>query len=137
VITDSAILMSIRPAYSDAILAGTKTIELRRRRPALPPGTTVLIYSSAPNQHVCGVFETGDIIQASPSTMWRKVRRRAAITKADFDSYFDGCDLAYGIEIRNARSVDPARISVRPPQSYQWLRRGDRLHVDLLQLAFG
>jgi hypothetical protein len=28
------VLMSIHPQYADAILAGTKTVELRRRRPS-------------------------------------------------------------------------------------------------------
>jgi predicted transcriptional regulator len=131
-----AILMSIRPAYSDAILAGEKTVELRRRRPAFDPGTVVLIYSSSPNQHVCGIFETGKIIEAEPSRMWRRVRHRAGITKRDFDAYFDGCDLAYAIEVHNARRIPPAQLPVRPPQSYQWLRWTERLHLDLLKLAY-
>jgi predicted transcriptional regulator len=48
-------LISIRPGYANAILDGTKTIELRRRVPELVSGTRLWIYATRPTAAVVGV----------------------------------------------------------------------------------
>lgn len=131
----SAILMSIRPVYADAILAGTKTVELRRRRPAFPEGTTVLVYSSSPHQIVRGAFRTGTVVGAPPNDLWKLVRDQAGVTRRAFDAYFDGCATAYAIEVREPRLLTPTILPVRPPQSYLVLRPGNSQHTPLWELA--
>lgn len=136
-VSDSAVLMSIRPAYADAILDGTKTVELRRRRPSFLPGTPVLVYASSPDRRVTGTFDAGEVLAASPSALWRRVSRRAGVTRDLFDAYFVGCEIAYAIEVLRPRRVRPTELPLRPPQSYLILRRGDPRHAKLLQLAAG
>jgi predicted transcriptional regulator len=136
-VSDSAVLMSIRPAYADAILNGTKTVELRRRRPSFPPGTPVLIYSSSPDQRVTGTFDVGRVLAAPPSSLWRRVSGRAGVPRDLFDAYFAGCETAYAIEVLRPRRLRPTELPLRPPQSYLILRRGDPRHADLLRLAAG
>jgi predicted transcriptional regulator len=131
----SAVLMSIKPTYAEAIFNGTKTVELRRKRPSFEPGTTVLVYSSSPNRALEGAFETGEVIALAPRLLWRKVSRRAGVDRATFDSYFDGCDLAFAIEVINPRRIKKSRLTFRPPQSYLFLRRGRRSHERLLRFA--
>lgn len=133
--SDTAILMSIRPVYTEAIFTGRKTVELRRRRPGFGEGTTVLVYSSAPEQVVRGTFRVGDITAAPPDDLWSRVKAEAAISRADFDSYFAGCEIAYAIQVRDPHSLTPTAISLRPPQSYLILRSEDDRHQDLLALA--
>ena len=50
--------MSIRPKYSGRIMAGEKTVELRRRFPAsAPKGTIAYIYSTSPERAMVGVAD--------------------------------------------------------------------------------
>ena len=134
VVMPSSVLMSLRPPYADAILAGRKTVELRRRRPSFSPGTTVLIYSSSPDQHVLGTFEAGEVTARAPDQLWPLVRGRAGVTRREFDAYFTGCEMAYAIEVRRPQRVEPAPLGIRPPQSYLFLRGADRRHRKLLTL---
>jgi predicted transcriptional regulator len=129
------VLMSIRPAYADAIFAGTKTVELRRRRPSFSEGTRVLVYSSSPHQRLQGTFEVGRVVEAEPDALWGEIGHRAGIDRETFDAYFTGCTVAYAIEIRNPRHIEPTRLSIRPPQSYLFLRPRERRHRALLRLA--
>lgn len=131
----TAVLMSIRPAYAEAILAGRKTVELRRKRPSFGAGTQVLVYASAPSQRVRGRFKVGGVLAAEPEDLWGLVRDRAGVSKSVFDEYFDGCDHAYAIEVEDAEHVEPAFLELRPPQSYLFLRREDRRHRSLLALT--
>ncbi|CAN0590793.1 unnamed protein product, partial [Ectocarpus sp. 12 AP-2014] len=50
------VVLSIRPKYSSRIIAGEKTVELRRRFPAsAPKGTIAYIYSTSPERAMVGV----------------------------------------------------------------------------------
>jgi predicted transcriptional regulator len=130
-----SVLMSIRPEYAEAILSGEKTVELRRRRPSFPPGTRVLIYSSAPDQKLLGTFEVGAIHEASPQGLWRKVAKRAGVDHETYETYFEGCQTAYGIEARSVRRLKPRQLRIRPPQSYFFLRPDRRAHRPVLRWA--
>ncbi len=129
------ILMSIRPMYAEAIFAGTKTVELRRRRPSFSKGSRVLVYSSSPSQKLQGTFEVGGVLADEPDALWAKVSKQAGIDREAFDAYFAGCATAYAIEIKNARRIEPTRLAIRPPQSYLFLRSRERRHRRLLQIA--
>jgi predicted transcriptional regulator len=129
------VLMSIRPEYAAAILSGSKTVELRRRRPSFAPGSRVVVYSSAPDQRLLGTFESGEIHAAKPDKLWKSVSQRAGISQQAFDSYFEGCDLAYAIEIHAPKRLDPEPLRFRPPQSYLFLQPARRSHRGVLQWA--
>ncbi|SFO06949.1 ASCH domain-containing protein [Amycolatopsis rubida] len=58
--------MSLRPRFAEAILDGTKTIELRRTRVSAPPGTKLVLYASAPTMAVVGIATLIGIEIASP-----------------------------------------------------------------------
>lgn len=131
----NGVLMSIKPAYADAIFAGTKTVELRRRRPSFKPGTRVLVYSSSPAKVIRGSFEAGDVIARDPDVLWDQVKTRAGVNRAAFDGYFDGCQTAYAIEVRAPKTIAPIRLTIRPPQSYLFLRPRQPGHSRLLTLA--
>jgi predicted transcriptional regulator len=130
----SSVLMSLRPRYADAILTGEKTVELRRRRPSFPPGTSILIYASSPDQRVLGTFIAGEVLEAPPDVLWPTIRDRAGVSRDEFDSYFTDCHLAYAIEVSDPRRLSPAQLGIRPPQSYLFLRRSHRQHRRLLRL---
>jgi predicted transcriptional regulator len=131
----SDVLMSIRPVYADAILDGSKTVELRRRRPSFTRGSRVLVYSSSPSQQLKGTFDVGLIHGDEPDVLWEKIGEQAGIDRAGFDAYFEGCAMAYAIEVENPRRIKPRRLAIRPPQSYLFLRSRERRHRGLLRLA--
>ena len=130
----SDLLLSLKPVYAKAIMAGTKTIELRRVRPKVGPGSWALIYASSPEMCLVGAIEISDVIEGSPRSLWPKVRSGAGVSKATYDEYFLGAKLAFGLLIKQAirlekpLSLSSIRGSVpgfRPPQSYAYLRSHD------------
>lgn len=134
------LLLSIRPRFSESILNGTKTVKLRRTRPRVTTGDTVLIYASAPVKAIVGGFAVGGVVEASPAGLWQKVGNTADIAWPEYERYFAGAAVGYGITV-----VDPWRLprpvgldvlrsrfpSLWPPQSYVYLWTGDSL-LDLL-----
>jgi predicted transcriptional regulator len=129
------VLMSIRPEYAEAILSGKKTFELRRRRPSFGDGSRIVVYSSSPDRRLLGTFEAGAVHQASPDDLWRRVSKKAGITKVAFDAYFEGCGVGYAIEVRSPRRLDPKPLRFRPPQSYLYLKPSRRGHRTVLRWA--
>jgi predicted transcriptional regulator len=127
--------MSIRPEYAEAILSGAKTFELRRRRPSFAPGSRVVVYSSSPDQRLLGTFEAGEIHEQKPSKLWGVVSQSAGITRKDFNAYFAGCEVGYAIAVCAPKRLDPKPLRFRPPQSYLFLRSGQRAHQTVLRWA--
>lgn len=103
-------LISIRPGYADAILDGTKTIELRRRIPELANGTRLWIYATRPTAAVVGVATISDVNRAHPRTIWRKHRDGAGVDHASFMVYFKGAQEAVAILLAAAKRVGPITI---------------------------
>jgi predicted transcriptional regulator len=117
-------IISIHPNYADAILDGTKTIELRRRIPTLSNGTRLWIYATRPTAAVVGVATIADVNRAHPRTIWRRHKDAAGVDHASFMEYFLGAQEAIAILLAAARRVSPVTIeqlkevrnSFHPPQ---------------------
>ena len=121
------VVFSIKPEYSEKILSGEKTVELRRRFPlSVPEGTVAMIYSTSPTRALTGVAEIGTVSQMSPTEIWQRFSSAACIYRSDFDSYFAGVDKGIVIELKRARPLRRAldlkelreRFDFEPPQSY-------------------
>ena len=128
--SNKALLLSIRPDYADQIFCGTKRIELRRRKPRVRPGDLVFVYASSPAMALVGAFEVEDVIEGKPADIWRQWHSKAGIDKSDFDTYFAGRDVGFGLVISNSwRLPVPVELaalrqkqsSFRPPQSFHYL----------------
>jgi predicted transcriptional regulator len=117
-------IISIHPNYADAIVAGKKTIELRRRIPELPSGTRLWIYATRPTGAVIGVATIQEVARAHPSTIWKKHRDGAGVDYASFKAYFNGAEQAVAILLAAVQHVGPITIdqlreirdSFHPPQ---------------------
>lgn len=120
------LLMSIRPVYTDRILAGEKRCELRRRRINARPGDIVIMYASAPRKAIVGAFRVGEVIARCHKTLWKERRKEMGISEEDYVSYFSGASVAYAMRITASISIGPVTLSqirahargFRPPQSY-------------------
>lgn len=126
------VLFSIKPIYADQILAGRKTVELRRRfTNAEVTGSLAFIYSTSPVRQLVGYARIKAVRKLRIQDIWREYRDVAGISKAGFDTYFEGkCDgyvieldeptrLADGVPIADLRE----RFGFVPPQSFRYVSR--------------
>jgi predicted transcriptional regulator/DNA-binding XRE family transcriptional regulator len=125
------VVLSIRPQYSDKIVEGTKTVELRRRFPvSAPQGTLAYIYSTSPVRAMVGFAEIKDVLKLPIDEIWQQFEDQAFIAKADFDKYFEGVDHGFVLLFEGARSFSqPMPLSLlreqfdfEPPQSFLYAK---------------
>ena len=125
------IVFSIRPEFTDKILSGVKTVELRRRFPAnVPSGTWAYIYSTTPVRAIMGTAEIADVAVKDPNEIWEKFADVAGIEKSGFYSYFRGAPKAIAISLRKVRKLDRPielhelreRFGFEPPQSFLYAK---------------
>lgn len=127
---ETALFLSLRPRYAELLLAGQKSVELRRIRPVAPEGSLVLLYASSPAMTLVGQAEVERIEVAALDQVWRKHGLRTGISRAEYDRYFMGSDQAVAILLTNIRRLERPRPlddlrhrlnGFRPPQSYRYL----------------
>jgi predicted transcriptional regulator/DNA-binding XRE family transcriptional regulator len=121
------VVLSVRPRYSEKIIQGKKTVELRRRFPvSAPRGTIAYIYSTSPVRAMVGSAEIEDVVRLPVGDIWRKFGKMAHIDRKNFDNYFSGLKDGYALKFANARPftrpVDLSELRERfgfePPQSF-------------------
>ena len=124
------VLFSIRPFYADKILAGQKTVELRRRFPeAGMSGSIAMIYCTSPVKAVVGSAQIKGVQRLSLAKLWSSHGRAACIAKDDFNEYFAGQDHGFAIILDGAKPLKSslsasdleAEFGIIPPQSYRYL----------------
>ena len=120
-------LISIQPLFVEKILSGEKVFEFRRVWAKNNPSTLV-IYSSSPEQRIVAIAHVSAVHCGSPSYMWSLARNgRGGITRKLLREYFSGRKTGYAIEIERVvtplEPVDPKSLfgEFRPPQSFQFL----------------
>ncbi|MBC9714314.1 ASCH domain-containing protein [Streptomyces sp. TRM66268-LWL] len=126
-------LLSVHPRFATAILAGSKTVEVRRQRVAAPPGTTVFLYATAPTMAIVGMARIASVHVASPREVWSASRTRTGITRREYDAYMSGATQASGVSLENPVTFDDpvsldalrAEGTFHPPQSYRYLKIED------------
>jgi predicted transcriptional regulator/DNA-binding XRE family transcriptional regulator len=121
------VVLSIRPQYTDRIMEGSKTAELRRRFPvSAPRGAIAYIYSTSPVRAMVGSAEIADVVKLPVAQIWRRYRKCAFVSKPDFESYFSGLNEGFVLKFANARPFPRQlelselrdRFGFEPPQSF-------------------
>lgn len=127
---DRRLLLSLKPNFAEAILNGSKTIELRRTRPRISVPTEALIYATSPRCAVVGTCQVVEVLENTPLGMWRAHGRHASIRYPAYKAYFENCDTAYGLVIAEPRALEhPITLKrirnawrdFQPPQSFRYL----------------
>lgn len=128
--SERALLFSIKPVYAELLLAGTKTVELRRVRPQVEPGSDVLLYASSPAMEMVGTARVEAIDIDSVPAIWARHAPVAGIDRDAYEAYFAGADFAVAVVLfdinRLPRGVPLAELrrriaGFRPPQSFKYV----------------
>lgn len=125
-----ALLLSIKPRYARAILEGRKTVEVRRKFPVVPAGTTVVLYSSSPEKAIIGTVRLKRTMRVDPSHVWTLHGSDIDIDEGDLDNYLDGANESTLLEVEapdvweQPVSLNSLReiLGVEPPQSFRYLK---------------
>ncbi|MDQ0422997.1 putative transcriptional regulator/DNA-binding XRE family transcriptional regulator [Peteryoungia aggregata LMG 23059] len=126
------VVLSIRPQYSEKILDGQKTVELRRRFPvSAPSGTVAYIYSTSPVRAIVGIAEIRDVLKLPVKQIWSEFEDAASIERGDFDNYFQGVDFGFVLMFEDVKPFSrPVPLSelrekygFEPPQSFLYASR--------------
>ncbi len=125
------LVLSIKPQYTEKILVGRKTVELRRRFPlATIPGSIAYIYSTSPVRALVGAAEIRDVERLPLTVLWQRHGKSASVRKAEFEAYFRGVDEGYALVMEKprvfSRPLDLAelreRFGFRAPQSFLYAK---------------
>lgn len=119
-----ALLISVKPRYARAILEGRKTVEVRRRFPEVPPGTTVVLYSSSPERAVLGTVRLKQTSTVPSDRVWEMHSDAIGIAEDALGEYLDGAEASTLLEVEDpktwARPVSLASLrtllGLEPPQ---------------------
>ncbi|WP_313064778.1 helix-turn-helix domain-containing protein [Pseudomonas sp.] len=126
------LIISIHPRYSEKILEGKKTVELRRRFPvSTARGTKIYIYSTSPVMAIVGCAEISGVTKLPIQNMWKKYSKSAFIKKQDFEMYFEGLSEGFALELTNVQTFEnpmnlkelKERFNFTPPQSFIYAKQ--------------
>ena len=127
------ILISIHPKYVQSMMTGEKSVELRRRPLRIASGSKVWIYTTLPRGAVEAIGIVEDVVEASPSMIWKRFSRSCGIPKAEFDAYFQDIDTGFAIlfssiePLSQSFDLDKIRerlVTFQPPQFFKRLKVG-------------
>ena len=135
---DRMIVLSLKPRFAEAILAGTKTVELRRTTPKIEVPTRALLYATTPVRALLGTCVVTSVTSAPLSNLWREFGSRANLPYHEFKQYFKGVEVGAALALAQQRPFT-RRVPLqdlrtkprgfRPPQSFSYVdsETGDRL----------
>lgn len=131
---DQDLIMSIRPEYAERILAGTKTVEIRRRFSTARVPATCVLYASSPVQQVVGQVNIVRATRLDPYQAWVRFGQRAQCSQREMVDYASGANEVSVLELANPlRYPTPVALStirswmdrsMRPPQNHSLISNG-------------
>ncbi|HBY63386.1 MAG TPA: hypothetical protein DEH78_26480 [Solibacterales bacterium] len=131
----SDILISVDVEHSDNLLSGRKTVEVRRRRPRIEPGTRVWIYTKVPRAAIEAVGIVEEVHGASAGVLWKRYSAEVAISRTRLVEYLAGASSSCAIKfssitpLQRSIGLDEIRQAVgafQPPQFFKRLRSSEK-----------
>lgn len=131
-------LFSLHPRFAEAIFAGEKTVELRRRRVRISKGACIWLYASTPSKALLGRAWVEAVSTGSPREQWRRFGRSVALGEGEYLGRFSECDVVCAIQLcrmerfRRPLPLGDIRLVIpafHPPQSYYRVRAGSAVET--------
>jgi predicted transcriptional regulator len=131
---DRIALLSVRPRFAEALLDGSKTVEIRRRRAHIASGSVCLLYASSPVRALVGAIHVQATDTDTPDALWRRWGDETGLERNEYDAYLVGsarpCAIVVGAATRFAGPVTLPELRRRQhafvtPQSYRFLREDE------------
>ena len=120
----------MRPRFAAALLDGSKTVEVRRRRAHIADGAICLVYASSPVSALVGAIRIRTTDTDRPDSLWTRWGNLMALKRVEYDTYLTGSARPCAI-IVSAAVAFPHAISLHElrrrhhafvtPQSYRFL----------------
>ena len=134
---DRMVVLSLKPRFAEAILAGAKTAELRRTEPKIVVPTRALLYAASPMQALLGTCVITRVRTADLVALWREYGSRSELLYHEFQQYFEGLDAGTALTLTEPQAFSqPIPLQdlrakprgFRPPQSFAYIdtKTGDR-----------
>lgn len=139
---DRMVVLSLKPRFAEAILAGSKTVELRRTTPRIEVPTRALLYATTPVRALLGTCIVTDVRSADLPVLWREHGSRCALAYGEFQRYFEGVAVGTALTLAQPQSfsievpLQELRAKpggFRPPQSFAYV--GTDTGNRLMQMA--
>jgi len=127
---DKVLVISIKPEYSNMIFSGYKSMELRKSKPNVNNNSVMLVYNTKPEMAIVGVCLISDIIDSTPSQIWKEHSNLVGIRKSVFKQYYLDEERAIGIILSKFEKFEnPIKLEkvknhlplFNPPQTYRYL----------------
>lgn len=131
-----AILLSVKPTFSDSILKGIKKYEFRKRL-CKSNINKIYLYTSFPIKKIVGEVHVESKMCLDKNELWSKTEQSAGIKKSIYMSYFQdsktACAYELGKRISYSKGISLQEIDVvQAPQSFLYLSSKQQL---LIQIA--
>ncbi len=132
------VVLSLKPRFAEAILAGVKTVELRRTVPKIVIPTRALLYAASPVRALLGTCVITSVRSADLAVLWHEYGSRSELPFHEFQQYFEGVDVGTALILSEPQALSqPIPLQdlrakpkgFRPPQSYAYVdaRIGNQL----------
>ncbi len=127
---DRMIVLSLKPRFAEAILTGTKTVELRRTTPKIEVPTRALLYATTPVRALLGTCIITSVTSAHLTDLWGEYGSRAEVSYHEFKRYFEGVKVGTALALARQRpftrkvplqDLRAEPIGFRPPQSFAYV----------------
>ena len=121
------VLLSVKPKFAEAILAGEKTFEFRRLLFKREDVRTIVLYASSPTCKVVGEFTIDEVLTLALDALWETTCVGGAIDREYFERYFQGRETGHALKVKRTRRYR-SPLCLRkdfgishPPQSFCYL----------------
>ena len=129
-----ALVLSLKPRFAEAILDGTKTVEVRRVMPRITVPTLALLYASGSERALVGTCVVQSVARYPIDELWQRHGTDTALTRPEFFAYLEGRDCGVALLLEHPKSLaTPIPLHTlrqahgfRPPQSLSYVSYAQR-----------
>ena len=123
------VMLALKPRFAQAILDGTKDVELRRQPVSVRPGSAVLLYSSSPVCAAVGWATVEEVLSGALDELWSTHGSRTSLVHREYADYYCGVTTAHALVLHSVRRLKrPVSLhelrsahKTEAPQSWRFL----------------